>query len=183
MNLWNDISVCNSLCWASAYPVICQAFSNRNEQIYIFALDNILKLHRRKPWSAAMLAAKRSAGVSPEVNLRECISRTPLPSANKAAHSGFETRRRHHQKSKTGVSVAPQKHVCPPKIIKKRKENLEYFKIVYRSRCDFLFNTEVVWLTIISNTCIWGRGILQLNVMHKMSTMNHCNGITIPHQP
>ena len=28
---------------------------------------------------------------------------------NKAAHSGFETQGRHHQKFKTGVSVASQK--------------------------------------------------------------------------
>ena len=48
--------------------------------------------------SAAMLAAKRSAGVAPEVNLREHISHTPPPSVNKAAHSGFETQRRQHQK-------------------------------------------------------------------------------------
>ena len=33
----------------------------------------------------------------------------PLPSANKAAYFGFETQRKHHQKSKTGLSVAPQK--------------------------------------------------------------------------
>ena len=59
--------------------------------------------------SAAILAAKRSAGVAPEVNLREHVTCTPLPSMNKAANSGFETQRRHHQKSKTGVSVAPQK--------------------------------------------------------------------------
>ena len=39
----------------------------------------------------AMLAAKRSAGVAPEVNLKECTSPMPLPSANKASHSGFET--------------------------------------------------------------------------------------------
>ena len=37
------------------------------------------------------------------------ISHIPLPSANKAAHSGFESQRRHHQKMKTGVSVAHQK--------------------------------------------------------------------------
>ena len=49
---------------------------------------------------------KRPAGVSPEVNLSE---RMPLLSANKAAQSGFETQRRRHQKSKTGVSGAPQK--------------------------------------------------------------------------
>ena len=30
---------------------------------------------------------------------------TPLPNMTKVAHSGFETQRRHHQKSKTGVSV------------------------------------------------------------------------------
>ena len=34
--------------------------------------------------SAAMLATKRSSGVTPEVNLRERISRMPPPSANKA---------------------------------------------------------------------------------------------------
>ena len=56
-----------------------------------------------------MVAAKRLTGVTAEANLRECVICTPLPSVNKAGHSGFETLRRHHQKSKTGVSVAPQK--------------------------------------------------------------------------
>ena len=46
---------------------------------------------------AAMLAIYTGRGVAPEVNLREHISCTPPPSANKAAHSGFETQRRHHQ--------------------------------------------------------------------------------------
>ena len=50
-----------------------------------------------------------SAGVAPEVNLRENVTRMPLPSVNKAAHSGFETQRRRQRKSKTGLSVAPQK--------------------------------------------------------------------------
>ena len=40
-----------------------------------------------------MLAVKRLAGVAPEVNLKECVTCTPLPSANMAAHSGFETQR------------------------------------------------------------------------------------------
>ena len=65
---------------------------------------------------AAMLAIYTGRGVAPEVNLRERISCTPLPSANKAAHSGFETQRRRHQKSKTGVSVAPEMVMCPKKI-------------------------------------------------------------------
>ena len=55
--------------------------------------------------SAAMLATKRSAGVTPEVNLREHLTHTPLPRVNKAVHSGFETQRRRHQMPKTGVSV------------------------------------------------------------------------------
>ena len=62
---------------------------------------------------AAMLALYTGKGVAPEVNLREHISHTPPQSLNKAVHSGFETQRRHHQKSKTGVSVAPQMKMCP----------------------------------------------------------------------
>ena len=58
---------------------------------------------------AAMLAANRSAGVTPEVNPWKPVTHIPPPSTNKAAHSGFETQRRCHVKSKTGVSVAPQK--------------------------------------------------------------------------
>ena len=49
-----------------------------------------------------MLATKRSAGVTPEVNLKENVTHTPLPNVNKAAHSGFNTQRRHHHKSKEG---------------------------------------------------------------------------------
>ena len=72
---------------------------------------------------AAMLAIYTGRGVIPEVNLRECISCTPLQSLSKAAHSGFETQRRHHQKSETGVSVAPIMDMCPTKILKKRRKN------------------------------------------------------------
>ena len=53
------------------------------------------------------LAIKRSVGVIPEVNLREHTSCMPPPSVNKVPHFGFETQRRHHQKSKIGVSVDP----------------------------------------------------------------------------
>ena len=47
-----------------------------------------------------MLVTKKSAGVLPDVNLRKHVTRTPLPSVNKAAHCDFETKRR-YQKSKT----------------------------------------------------------------------------------
>ena len=51
----------------------------------------------------AMLANNRSAGVAPEMNLRN-----PLHTGNEAQeiHPGFENQGRHHQKSKTVVSVA-----------------------------------------------------------------------------
>ena len=72
-----------------------------------------------------MLATNRSAGVTPEVNLREHVTHTPLPRVNKAAHSGFETQRRRPQKPKTGVSVAPQKGLMSSKnFLKEFKINI-----------------------------------------------------------
>ena len=59
--------------------------------------------------STAMLAIKRLAGAVPEVNFREHVTCMPVPSANKAAHFDSETQRRHHQKFKTGISMASQK--------------------------------------------------------------------------
>ena len=49
---------------------------------------------------AAMLAAKRLADVTPEVNLREHVTPMPPPSVNQAAYSGFETQRRHTRSPK-----------------------------------------------------------------------------------
>ena len=67
---------------------------------------------------ADMLAAKRLTGVAPEMTLREHVTHMPPPSTNKATHSGFETQRKRHQKSKTGVLVAPQKGLMSSKIRK-----------------------------------------------------------------
>ena len=52
----------------------------------------------------AMLAVKRSAGIAPELNLREHISCMPPPSVNKAAHSGFETQRMSPKVQNRGIS-------------------------------------------------------------------------------
>ena len=49
--------------------------------------------------------------------LREHV---PPPSENNAAQSGFEIQRRRYQKSKTGVSVAPQKGFMSSKNFKKK---------------------------------------------------------------
>ena len=69
-----------------------------------------------------MVATKRLAGVAPEMNLREPALCTSLSSVNKAAHSGFETQRRCQQKSKTGVSMAPQKGLGSYKNYFKKKK-------------------------------------------------------------
>ena len=69
--------------------------------------------------SAAMLATKRLVGVTPEVNFRECVTCMPLPSANNALC--FETQRRYHQKSKTGILVAPQKGLMSMKNFQKKR--------------------------------------------------------------
>ena len=58
--------------------------------------------------SAAMLAIKRLVGIAPEVNVRD-----PLHASGKAQqweiNPGFETQGLCNKKSKSGVSVAPQK--------------------------------------------------------------------------
>ena len=51
------------------------------------------------------------------------ITPPPKKSVNKAGHSSFETQRRCHQKSRTGVSVAPNMDKCPPIFFKKITSN------------------------------------------------------------
>ena len=84
--------------------------------VQILSQSSPTNVYQEEHGLAAMLAAKRSAGVAPEVNIRECVRHTPLPSMNRAAHSGFETQRRCHQKFKIGVLVASQKGLMSSKI-------------------------------------------------------------------
>ena len=65
-----------------------------------------------------MLATYTIKGVTPELNLREHAS----AKCNKAAHSDFETQRRRHQKSETGVSVGPKMDMFQPKILKEKEK-------------------------------------------------------------
>ena len=65
-----------------------------------------------------MLTSIQSAGVASEVNLRITQARKHA----KGIHPGLETQGRYHQKSKTVVSVAPQKDLSPPKIFKNKKK-------------------------------------------------------------
>ena len=58
---------------------------------------------------------------------------TPLPSANNADHSGFETLRKRHQKSKTGVSVAPEKGLTSTKNCLKKELYLCFTTHIFRT--------------------------------------------------
>ena len=68
--------------------------------------------------STAMLTSIQSAGVAPEVNLRNSLY-AGEEACKRGIHPGFETQGRRHQKSKTGVSVAPPKGYMSSKNFKK----------------------------------------------------------------
>ena len=57
--------------------------------------------------SATVLVAKRSAGVTPEVNLKNLLH-AGKEAYEQGIHPGFETQGTCHQRSKTGVLVDPQ---------------------------------------------------------------------------
>ena len=86
-----------------------------------------------------MLPAKRSAVITREVSLREHVTCMPLASANKAAHSGFETQRRHHQKSKRRVSGAPKKGLMSSKKFLKKEEEFKTLVLHYKTKDGTLF--------------------------------------------
>ena len=68
-----------------------------------------------------MLAIKRSAGVAPEVNLREHVTHMPPPSANKAEPTlALKPRGDVTKSPKQGYQWPHKKDSCPPKISKKK---------------------------------------------------------------
>ena len=72
----------------------------------------VIHVMEKRVWN--VLTTIQLAGIAPEVNLRN-----PLHSGEKThkwgIHPGFETQGRRHQKSKIGVSVAPQKGLVSSK--------------------------------------------------------------------
>ena len=62
----------------------------------------------------AMLTNIQSAGVASEVTLRSLLH-ADEKARKQGIHPSYETQGRHHQKSKTGISVSPQKFIknCP----------------------------------------------------------------------
>ena len=98
-----------------------------------------------------MLTSIQSAGVAPEVNLRITQVRKHM-----GIHLGFETR--HHQKSKTVVSVAPRKGLMSSK---------NYFKK------DYLLIIQMHFLIISS-------GESQTSIIaSRHSKAQYCNDIFV----
>ena len=64
-----------------------------------------------------VLPSKMSAGVAPEVNLRESVTHTPSSSVNKAAHYAFETQRRCQQEVQNRSISGPTKGLMSSKIL------------------------------------------------------------------
>ena len=71
---------------------------------------------------AAMLAIYTSRGVVPEVNLRECISRMPLQSSNKAEATLVLKPREDVTRSLKQGYQWPQKWTCVQQKFKKKKK-------------------------------------------------------------
>ena len=72
----------------------------------------------------AMLAAKTSAGVTPEEDLREHVKHTPLPNVNKSAQSGFLAEETSPEVQNGGISSPIKRDLCPPKIFLKNEIKL-----------------------------------------------------------
>ena len=82
---------------------------------------------------AAILTSIQSAGVAPEVNLRNSMQSTKL--ASEKIHPGFETQRRCHQKFKNRSISGPTKrtYVLQKFVIKKGTRIENNFKILFQN--------------------------------------------------
>ena len=93
------------------------------------SLSNHLKVsHRARPMPAHRYVEEKGSATGCQEFHRECVTCMLLLSTNKAVHSGFETQRRHHQKFKTGVSVATQKGFMSSKNFWKKNKKEESMK-------------------------------------------------------
>ena len=72
-----------------------------------------------------MLAAKRSAGVTPEMNISECVTHMPLQSLNKAAHSGFETQTSSEVQTKGISGPTKRTHVLQKQVVVQPRDSLQ----------------------------------------------------------
>ena len=62
-------------------------------------------------WKRTAKLPSLMPGVTPEMNIRKCVTRMHLPNMNKDAHSGIETK---------GYQWLYKKELCPPKMFLKK---------------------------------------------------------------
>ena len=113
------------------YMQVHVQLSKYNSSVQLHVVHHYIR-YNREPWTstnacrhicryvdrkglAAMLTSIQSAGVAPEVNLRNSLH-IGDKARKRGIHPGFETQGRHCQKSKTEVSVAPRKGLMSSKI-------------------------------------------------------------------
>ena len=84
----------------------------------MIAYTNASQVHGRDS-SAAMLATKRLAGVTPEVNLGELLCQMQIRLSTLALKSRGDVTR----SPKQGYQWPHKKDSCPPKILKNKKKN------------------------------------------------------------
>ena len=93
------------------------------------------KVSGSKNSSAAILATKGSAGVTWEVNLRNSLYASD-EACKWGIYPGFETQDRHHQKSKTGESVARHKGLMFRNFLTKRDETRMHSSWMHTVHCS-----------------------------------------------
>ena len=120
----------------------CAGRGGRVDSVFTYYAGGF-PIESRQPTSATYIACRErdwlpcwpSRGVIPEVNLRNS-----LHAGSKACkwgmHPGFETQGRHHQKSNTGVSVAPQKELMSSKNFKKQESPPVWTQEAYHPPCS-----------------------------------------------
>ena len=122
----NDCSPVYTLAWATKGNLDANSRHNECRSLVAEWLARLTTMREVSHSNPTGNTIRRWAGVVPEMNLREHRStlHMPLPNANKAAQSGFETQRRCHQKSKTGYQW-PHKRTCVNKefILKNCRHN------------------------------------------------------------
>ena len=131
-----------------AYPtvLICHALRVSDFQILIKSCSIESRNDPRDIGLAAMLVAKRSTGVTPEVNLRECVTQTPPLNMNKPAHSGFETQRKTSPEVQSrGISGCTKRAHVLQKIIKNPKS-----EVAHETKFSLkIFYSTYVWLALL----------------------------------
>ena len=94
--------------------------------------------------SAAMLATKRSVGVTSEMNLQNCVTHMPLPKANKAAHARGDVTRSPKQE----YQWPHKKDTRPPNFLKIFLKSLKIEGISFSTNSSGFYGQDTMPLIL-----------------------------------